>query len=114
MTRPQRDYLGITHTGRVIGKAEIMKAVAHNDETATEESEEQVKALGETAVYTAVITDHGTRPSTHAPYTIRTRIMQVWHLRAGEWQVVAGQETEVRDSALGLWRSAVLRAGLRQ
>jgi hypothetical protein len=96
MTRPQRDYLGITHTGRVIGKAEIMKAVAHNDETATEESEEQVKALGETAVYTAVITDHGTRPSKHETYTIRTRIMQVWHLRAGEWQVVAEQETEVK------------------
>lgn len=89
------DFMGITRTGRPIGRAEILNAVAHNNEGSTEESEERVKPLGETAIYTALITDHGTRPATKEPYTVCARVMDVWTRRRGEWQLVASQETGI-------------------
>src|ERR1051325_10708988 len=83
------DFMGFTRKGRPITRAEILKAVAQNDEGSTEESEERVKAIGDTAIYTALVTDHGTRPKTKEPYTVRTRVMDVWAQRRGQWQLVA-------------------------
>jgi hypothetical protein len=91
------DFSGTTDRGRIIGKADILKAVKHNSESATEVSEARVRVLGESAIYTALITDHGTRESTHEPYIIRTRVMDVWLRHNDRWQMVASSETEIRE-----------------
>lgn len=62
----------------MIGKAEILKAVEHNNESASEQSEVRVRVLGNSAIFSALVIDHGTRESTHEPYAIRTRVMDVW------------------------------------
>jgi ketosteroid isomerase-like protein len=91
------DFSGTTSRGRTIGKADILKAVEHNDESATEQAEVRVRVLGESAIYTALVTDHGTRESTHEPYTVRTRVMDIWVKRNNRWQMVASMETLVKE-----------------
>ena len=102
------DFSGVTRKGRPIGRADILNAVAHNDEGSTEASEERVRLLGEAAIYTAVIADHGTRPATKQPYTVRARVIDVWARRHGEWQLVASQETEIPQQigAQALWKTS--------
>lgn len=91
------DFSGTTARGRMIGKAEILKAVEHNNESASEQSEVRVRVLGDSVIYSALVTDHGARESTHEPYTIRTRVMDIWNRRNNRWQIVASTETEVKE-----------------
>jgi hypothetical protein len=49
--------------------------------------------LDNAAIYTALVLDHGTDQKTQKPYTLATRVMDVWQKRGREWKLVNDQAT---------------------
>ena len=90
------DFRGVGSRGRVLAKAEMVKAVASVQGGSTQVAQERVALFGSAAVYTALVTDHLKTPQGKS-LTIRTRVTDIWANRDNVWQLVASQETEVKD-----------------
>jgi hypothetical protein len=89
------DYQGITIGGGIIAKRDVLAAVGGRDEASSESSNREVRPLGNAAVYTALVLDRGTDQKTQEPYTLATRVMDVWQKRGHEWRLVNDQATAV-------------------
>ena len=86
------DFSEVTRKGKTLTKADILRAVAQNDETDTKTYEEQVHVVAaNVAVSTMRIVDTGVRKGTNEQYSVETRVMNVWVLRGNGWQIVASQ-----------------------
>ena len=87
-------FRGITSRGRVISKKDMLQAVKLNSEGSTDIDDQHVAIYGDTAVYTARVTDHF-KPAKGAPAVIRTRVTDIWVRREGKNVLVASQETRI-------------------
>jgi len=89
------DYSGITVGGGIITKQYVLKQVGGNEEASSESTDRKVRPMANAAVYTALVLDHGIDPKTGQPYTLATRVTDVWQKRAGAWKLVNDQATVV-------------------
>jgi hypothetical protein len=89
------DYWGITVGGGIIAKRDVLAAVGGREEASSQSSDREVRVLDNAAVYTALVLDRGINDKTHEPYTLATRVMDIWQKRGGEWRLVNDQATSV-------------------
>ena len=89
------DYSGITVGGGIINKQDVLAQVSGQQEASSESSDRKVRPLANAAVYTALVLDHAIDPKTGEPFTLATRVTDVWQKRAGEWKLVNDQATVV-------------------
>ncbi len=82
------DYRGITLTGGIIGKEDVLKEVASGAEASSKASERSVRLLENAAIYTALVIDQGVDEKTGEPYSITTRVTDVWQRQGREWRLV--------------------------
>ena len=86
------DFESWSFKGQRRGRADLLKYVANNKETKTEVADEKVRVFGDTAIYTALITDSfidnkGITASETTAVTI------VYVRRGGEWKMVQDHES---------------------
>jgi hypothetical protein len=89
------DYWGITLGGGIIAKRDVLAAVGGTEEASSQSSEREVRLLENAAVYTALVLDRGIDSKTQEPYTLATRVMDIWQKRGREWKLVNDQATGV-------------------
>ena len=89
------DYWGITLGGGLIAKRDVLAAVGGTEEASSQSSQREVRILENAAVYTALVFDRGTDTKTQQPYTLATRVMDIWQKRGREWKLVNDQATRV-------------------
>jgi hypothetical protein len=89
------DYWGITVQGSIITKRDVLAAVSGTEEVSSQTSDQDVRVMENAAVYTALVTDRGTVQKTGQPYTLTTRVMDVWQKRGRAWRLVNDQATAV-------------------
>ena len=89
------DYWGITLGGGIIAKRDVLAAVGGTEEASSKSTERKVRVLENAAVYTALVFDRGTDSKTQEPYTLATRVMDIWQKRGREWKLVNDQATGV-------------------
>ncbi len=87
------DYVGVTLGGGIITKRDVLGEVAGHEEVSSESNDQDVRPLQNAAVYTALVLDRGIDKKTGEPYTLATRVMDVWQKRGGEWKLVNDQAT---------------------
>ena len=86
------DFESWSFKGQRRGRADLLKYVANNKETKTEVADEKVRVFGDTAIYTALITDSfidnkGITASETTAVTI------VYVRRGGQWKMVQDHES---------------------
>ena len=86
------DFRGITADGGSVARADMLRAAAHTEESATEFTDRTARAFGNVVVTTGRITDRGRR-ATGEPFTVVTLVTFVWARRLGGWQLVAWHES---------------------
>ena len=86
------DFRGITADGGSVDRADMLRAAAHTEETATEFTDRTARAFGNVVVTTGRITDRGRR-ATGEPFTVVTLVTFVWARRPSGWQLVAWHES---------------------
>jgi hypothetical protein len=89
------DYRGITVGGGTITKRDVLAAAGGTEEASSESSDQEVRPLENAAVYTARVLDRGIDPRTQQPYTLATRVTDVWQKRGRDWKLVNDQATGV-------------------
>lgn len=89
------DYWGTTVGGGIIAKRDVLAAVGGKEEASSQSSDQEVRALDNAAVYTALVLDRGTDGKTQEPYALATRVMDIWQKRGREWKLVNDQATRV-------------------
>jgi hypothetical protein len=82
------DYRGITIGGRIIQKNDVLAAVNGDQETASQSTERDVRVLENAAIYTALVVDRGIDDRTREPYTLTTRVTDIWQKQGKEWKLV--------------------------
>ena len=86
------DYRSISTVGQGLKKSDILDEVALPYDAKTDVFEENVRVVSpDVAIYTARIVDYGVTDGTVQPFKVTTRVLDVWVLRQGTWQVVADQ-----------------------
>ena len=90
------DYRGITIGGRIIQRSDVLAAVSGNQETSSQSTERAVRVLENVAVYTALVVDRGIDDRTKEPYTLTTRVTDVWQKQGKDWKLVHDHESAVR------------------
>jgi hypothetical protein len=93
------DYRGITVGGGIIAKHDVLAAVSGRDEATSQSTDQMVRVLENAAVYTALVLDRGRDQKTQEPYTLMTRVTDVWRKHGREWQLVSDQATIVTQGA---------------
>jgi hypothetical protein len=89
------DYWGITLGVGIIAKRDVLAAVGGTEEASSQSSGREVRVLENAAVYTALVLDRGIDSKTQEPYTLATRVMDIWQKRGREWKLVNDQATGV-------------------
>jgi hypothetical protein len=89
------DYRGITVGGGIITKDNVLTEVGGREEASSESRDQEVRPLENAAVYTALVLDRGVSQKTQEPYTLATRVMDVWQKRGRQWKLVNDQATAV-------------------
>jgi len=89
------DYRGITVGGGIINKRDVLAAVGGREEASSESSDQEVRPLENAAVYTALVLDRGIDQKTQQPYTLATRVTDVWQKRGRDWKLVNDQATGI-------------------
>jgi len=92
------DYRGITIGGRIIQKSDVLAAVNGAAETSSESKERDVRVLDNVAIYTALVRDRGIDEATHQPYTLTTRVTDVWQKQVKEWKLVHDHASAVKSA----------------
>ncbi len=80
------------------GKSDLLKIVAQNGEASTTVADPQVRVFGDTAIYTARITDSG-KDEKGTPFEATTLVTTVFLRRSGQWQMVQDHESLVAAEA---------------
>lgn len=86
------DFESWSFKGQRRGKADLLKHVANNKETKTDVADEKVRVFGDTAIYTALITDSFT-DNKGASTSATTAVTIVYVRRGGQWKMVQGHES---------------------
>ena len=86
------DFRGITASGGSVTRADMLRAAAHTEESATEFTDRTARAFGNVVVTTGRITDRG-RHANGEPFTVVTLVTFVWVRRPSGWQLVAWHES---------------------
>ena len=86
------DFRGITASGGSVARADMLRAAAHTEESATEFTDRTARAFGNVVVTTGRITDRG-RHATGELFTVVTLVTFVWARRPSGWQLVAWHES---------------------
>jgi len=89
------DYWGITVGGGIITKRDVLAAVGGREEASSESTNREVRPLENAAIYTALVLDHGIDQKTQEPYTLATRVMDIWQKHGLEWKLINDQATAV-------------------
>jgi hypothetical protein len=89
------DYWGITVGGGIITRRDVLAKVGGTEETSSESGDREVRPMENAAIYTALVLDRGMDPKTGEPYTLATRVMDVWQKRGHDWRLVNDQATSV-------------------
>jgi hypothetical protein len=89
------DYRGITIGGGIISKRDVLDAVRGQQEASSQSSDRHVRPLQNAAVYTAFVVDRGIDQKTGGPYTLATRVTDIWQKRGREWKLVNDPATGV-------------------
>ena len=89
------DYRGISVGGNIIAKRDVLALVGGIEEASAQSTEQEVRVLENAAVYTALVVDRGVDSKTQKPYTLATRVTDIWQKRRGEWKLVNDQATSV-------------------
>jgi ketosteroid isomerase-like protein len=92
------DYRGITVGGRIIERKDVLAAVNGNEQTSSQSTEREVRILENVAIYTALVVDHGVNDKTQEPYSLTTRVTDVWQKQGKEWKLVHDHESAVKNS----------------
>jgi uncharacterized protein (TIGR02246 family) len=77
------------------GKADLLRMVEKNEEGDTRVDEPMVRVFGDTAIYTARITDTGKHANGDA-FSVTSCVTEVFVRRNGKWQIVAEHESMVQ------------------
>jgi uncharacterized protein (TIGR02246 family) len=85
------DFESWSFKGRRRGKAELLKAVENNKEEATKVDDERVRVFGDTAVYTARVTDTA-RDKDGAPFKATTVVTALFLRREGKWLLIQNHD----------------------
>lgn len=102
------DFHGITADGGSVARADMLRAAAHTEESATEYTDRTARAFGDVVVTTGRITDRGQR-TTGEPFTVVTLVTFVWARRPSGWQLVAWHESFAPPQAIPLSQFRELR-----
>ena len=86
------DFRGTTADGPTVTRADMLRAAAHTEESATEFTDRTARACGDVVVTSGRITDRGRR-ATGDPFTVVTLVTFVWARRPSGWQLVAWHES---------------------
>ena len=89
------DYRGISLGGGIIAKRDVLAAVGGKEEASSQSTDRMVRVLENAAVYTALVLDRGVDEKTQEPYTLATRVTDVWQKRGRDWKLVNDQATGV-------------------
>jgi ketosteroid isomerase-like protein len=91
------DYRSISTLGPGLTKSDILDEVAQPYDTNTDVLEESVRVVSpDVAIYTARILDYGISAGAVQPFKVTTRVLDIWVLRHGTWQVIADQTIYVK------------------
>jgi|ERR1043165_4403844 uncharacterized protein (TIGR02246 family) len=91
------DFQSWSFRGQRRGKAELLRAVEKSDESDTTVEDAAVRLYGDTAIYTARLTDIGKRADGQS-YQTRSCLTAVFIRRAGKWQLVNEHQTIIPDA----------------
>lgn len=86
------DFESWSFKGMRRGKADLLRAVEKNGETSTEVNDPRVRVFGDTAIYTALITDSGKNAKGES-FRATTSVTVIYLRRAGKWQMVQDHES---------------------
>ena len=90
------DFQSWSFKGARRGKADLLRTVEKNSESNTKVDDAVVRVYGDAAVYTARITDSGTRANGES-FTTKTCVTEIYMRRSGRWQLVASHESLLPD-----------------
>ena len=90
------DFQSWSFKGARRGKADLLRTVEKNTESDTKVDDAVVRVYGDAALYTARVTDSGTRPNGEL-FTTKTCITEIFIRRHGRWQLVASHESLLSD-----------------
>jgi uncharacterized protein (TIGR02246 family) len=86
------DFESWSFKGTRRGKPELLKGVEKNKEEATRIDDERVRVLGDTAVYTARVTDTA-RDNDGAPFKATTVVTALFVRREGKWLLIQNHDS---------------------
>jgi ketosteroid isomerase-like protein len=89
------DFRGWSLGGAMMDKARVIRAVETNEGTKTTVDDQAVRVFGNSAVYTARLTDTG-KHQNGQNFSVTTCVTSVFVRRGGIWQIVAEQESIVK------------------
>jgi len=89
------DFQSWSFKGSRRGKADLLKKVAQNGETTTQVADQQARVFGDTAIYTARITDSG-KDDKGTAFTVTSLVTTVLIRREGKWQVVQDHQSLIQ------------------
>jgi ketosteroid isomerase-like protein len=90
------DFQSWSFKGARRSKADLLRTVEKNTENNTKVDDAVVRVYGDAAVYTARITDSGTRANGQS-FTAKTCVTEIYVRRSGRWQLVASHESLLPD-----------------
>jgi ketosteroid isomerase-like protein len=90
------DFQSWSFKGARRSKADLLRTVEKNTENNTKVDDAAVRVYGDAAVYTARITDSGTRANGES-FTTKTCVTEIYMRRSGRWQLVASHESLLPD-----------------
>jgi uncharacterized protein (TIGR02246 family) len=92
------DFQSWSFRGQRRGKADLLRAVEKNDESDTTVEDAVVRLYGDTAIYTARLTDIGKRADGQS-YQTRSCLTAVFIRRSGKWLLVSEHQTIIPEAA---------------
>jgi len=92
------DYRGITIGGRIIQRNDVLRVVNGDMQTSSQSTERDVRVFENVAIYTALVVNRGIDDATREPYTLATRVTDVWQKQGKEWKLVHDHESAVRGA----------------
>jgi uncharacterized protein (TIGR02246 family) len=91
------DFQFWSFRGQRRGKADLLHAVEKSDENDTTVDDPVVRVYGDTAIYTARLTDTG-KHADGQTYRTRSCLTAVFVRRGGKWQLVSEHQTIIPDA----------------
>jgi uncharacterized protein (TIGR02246 family) len=91
------DFQSWSFRGQRRGKADLLRAVEKNDESDTTVEDAAVRLYGDTAIYTARLTDIGKRADGQS-YRTSSCLTAVFIRRSGKWLLVNEHQTIIPEA----------------